>query len=144
LTSARTAEEEQVPLKRWQELVLTSGGIITVLFLPTLLLVLVPLEQTNAQLPFMFALGCKLIIGWLVGRSTDFFLGLPPLLGYMVFGYLTCESQGEILMTRSRKFDVSCYVTACESAGTDELSLQGRRQPSRARPEGRCRTCLIR
>lgn len=86
------------PLPLWQERVLTWGGIAAVLGLPLALLVTVPRNIATHTLPFYLSLGCMLMVGWLAGRAADFLFGLPPLLGYMAFGYCFHHVEGPAML----------------------------------------------
>jgi hypothetical protein len=72
-----------------------------------------------AQLPFMLALACILVLGWLFGRSFDFFFGLPPLLGYMCFGFIFRGIQGGALQAARRYLVNIAFILVLVRAGLE-------------------------
>jgi len=97
-------DAKSAPIPRWQELVLVLGGITLVVVLPMILLVYMPHHSSGGELDSVpLSLGCMLLVGWLFGRASDFVLGLPPLLGYMAFGFLYRSIEGDP-MTAARPY----------------------------------------
>lgn len=65
------------------------------------------------------ALGCMLIVGWLFGRAADFFLGLPPLLGYMAFGFVFTNTQGPNLQAARSYLLKLAFIVVLVRAGLE-------------------------
>lgn len=63
--------------------------------------------------------GCMLIVGWLFGRAADFFCGLPPLLGYMAFGFIFATIQGPILQASRRYMLTIAFIVVLVRAGLE-------------------------
>lgn len=103
LPASPTPRPRKPPIPQWQERTLVVGGVAAVVLIPLLLLVYEPRHSSTGTLPFHSALGCMLLVGWISGRATDFLFGLPPLLGYMAFGYAFRSIEG-LAMTAARPY----------------------------------------
>jgi hypothetical protein len=114
-----SASERRLPARRvlppWQERTLLVGGVLVVCTLPILLLIYAPRHSEGGALPFHLSLGCLLIVGWIFGRAADFLLGLPPLLGYMAFGFLFRFVEGDP-MTSARPVRCDALRWRCRRA----------------------------
>lgn len=50
--------------------------------------------RSGGALPFHLSIGCMLIVGWTCGRAADFFLCMPPVIGYIAFGVFFGKVEG--------------------------------------------------
>ncbi|KAJ1617642.1 hypothetical protein T492DRAFT_1098259 [Pavlovales sp. CCMP2436] len=107
------------PLPQWKENGLLALGVVVVVFMPISLLYLAPIAQAGQELPFVLALGCMLIVGWIFGRAADWFFGLPPLLGYMAFGFVFRSIQGPYLQAARASLLKLAFIVVLIRAGLE-------------------------
>lgn len=86
--------DEEKPLSPTNQKVIIALSFVYIILAPVLLLLVI--LPSPKKIPLSLALATMLLVGYLFGRAMDWITGLPPLLGYMAFGFIykTEQEQG--------------------------------------------------
>lgn len=109
----------KTPIPAWQNRALAIGGTIAVVMLPAVLMVEVPRHTADKRLPFYLSLGAMLLLGWIAGRAADFLFGLPPLLGYMAFGFAFRQVEADAMVAARPYVLALSFVLVLVRAGLE-------------------------
>lgn len=76
---------------------ITAVCLAVVVSIPPVLLFALPAALGDRGLPLVLAAGLTILVGWLCGRTFEFVLRLPPILGYIAFGVLFRPVEGDAM-----------------------------------------------